>query len=220
MIMRRDFRYSICCMVPMGMRFPGCVTVISIATRRSVAWLSSWHPQKILFYQDLKSGKKYKTFFTEELPVFIQSVFPVTKDREKTYIAGFSMGGYGAWYLGLSRPDLYAKAASMSGALDIAGLYESATIQENENNPFSWEDSFGDPKKLSGSKYDLFALYDQGCERWLCAQVVSGSRHGGLFIPVQSACKRSPGGKTRIRSTKRTRAVMIGISGISTFRIF
>lgn len=113
------------------------------------------------FYQDLKSGKKYKTFFTEELPVFIQSVFPVTKDREKTYIAGFSMGGYGAWYLGLSRPDLYAKAASMSGALDIAGLYESATIQENENNPFSWEDSFGDPKKLSGSKYDLFALYDQ-----------------------------------------------------------
>lgn len=89
------------------------------------------------FYQDLKSGKKYKTFFTEELPVFIQSVFPVTKDREKTYIAGFSMGGYGAWYLGLSRPDLYAKAASMSGALDIAGLYESATIQENENNPFS-----------------------------------------------------------------------------------
>ena len=113
------------------------------------------------FYQDLKSGKKYKTFFTEELPVFIQSVFPVTKDREKTYIAGFSMGGYGAWYLGLSRPDLYAKAASMSGALDIAGLYESATIQKNENNPFSWEDSFGDPKKLSGSKYDLFALYDQ-----------------------------------------------------------
>ena len=49
----------------------------------------------------------------------------------------------------------------MSGALDIAGLYESATIQKNENNPFSWEDSFGDPKKLSGSKYDLFALYDQ-----------------------------------------------------------
>ena len=77
------------------------------------------------------------------------------------FVAGFSMGGYGAWYLGLSRPDLYAKAASMSGALDIAGLYQSSTIQENENNPFSWEDSFGDPKKLAGSNYDLFALYDQ-----------------------------------------------------------
>lgn len=116
------------------------------------------------FYQDLKSGKKYKTFFTEELPVFIQNVFPVSKKREKTFVAGFSMGGYGAWYLGLSRPELYAKAASMSGALDIEGLYNSATIRENENNPFSWEDSFGDPTKLAGSQYDLFTLYDRDVE--------------------------------------------------------
>lgn len=67
------------------------------------------------FYQDLRSGKKYKTFFTEELPLFIRNVFPVSREREKTFIAGFSMGGYGAWYLALSRPELYAKAASMSG---------------------------------------------------------------------------------------------------------
>lgn len=113
------------------------------------------------FYQDLASGKKYKTFFTEELPVFIQNVFPVSKEREKTFIAGFSMGGYGAWFLGLTRPDLYAKAASMSGALDIAGLYKATASGANGNNPFSWEDSFGDPNQLAGSEYDLFALYDR-----------------------------------------------------------
>lgn len=113
------------------------------------------------FYQDLQSGKKYKTFFTEELPTFIQNVFPVSKDREKTYIAGFSMGGYGAWFLGLSRPDLYSKAASMSGALDIAGLYNATVSGVNDNNPFSWEDCFGDPSKLAGSDRDLFALYDR-----------------------------------------------------------
>ena len=32
-------------------------------------------------------------------------------------------------------------------------------------NPFSWEDSFGDPEKLAGSNYDLFALYDQDVEK-------------------------------------------------------
>ncbi len=116
------------------------------------------------FYQDLQSGRKYKTFFTEELPVFIQNVFPVSKKREKTFIAGFSMGGYGAWYLGLSRPDLYAKAASMSGALDIARLYEEQG-KGTENNPFSWENCFGDPEKLSGSQYDLFTLYDQDVQK-------------------------------------------------------
>lgn len=113
------------------------------------------------FYQDLKSGNKYKTFFTEELPVFIQSLFPVTKDREKTFIAGFSMGGYGAWFLGLSRPDIYSKAASMSGALDIAGLYQANKGGENSNTPFNWEDSFGEPDLLEGSNYDLFSLYDR-----------------------------------------------------------
>ena len=50
------------------------------------------------FYQDMYRGSAYRTFFTEELPMFITSVFPVSKKREDTYIAGFSMGGYGAWY--------------------------------------------------------------------------------------------------------------------------
>ena len=113
------------------------------------------------FYQDLKSGKKYKTFFTEELPTFIQNVFPVSKDREKTYIAGFSMGGYGAWYLALSRPDLYSKAASMSGALDISALDPTLPTNANGDNPFPIEDAFDDPTHLKGSKYDLLQLYKE-----------------------------------------------------------
>ncbi|MCH3986486.1 MAG: esterase family protein [Lachnospiraceae bacterium] len=115
------------------------------------------------FYQDLKGGNAYYTFFTEELPKFIQNVFPVSRDREKTYVAGFSMGGYGAWYLGLSRPDLFSKAASMSGALDIAGLCKNRVPG---NDPFPWEAAFSDVYKdgefhLTGSRYDLFALYDR-----------------------------------------------------------
>ena len=49
----------------------------------------------------------------------------------------------------------------MSGALDIAGLYQAAAAGHNDNNPFHWEDCFGDPDKLAGSDYDLFTLYDR-----------------------------------------------------------
>lgn len=121
------------------------------------------------FYQDLKGGNAYYTFFTQELPAFIRNVFPVSKKREKTFVAGFSMGGYGAWYFGLSRPDLYAKAASMSGAIDIAGLCANRVPG---NDPFPWEAAFSDVYEngefhLSGSKYDPFALYDQDVKNGL-----------------------------------------------------
>ena len=117
------------------------------------------------FYQNLQGGRSYTQLFTEELPVFIQNVFPVSKDPKKTFIAGFSMGGYGAWYLALTRPDIFGKAASMSGALDIVSLYDSI---DEAHNVFSWEDCFGEAVKngnhLKGSKFDLFALYDKAVE--------------------------------------------------------
>lgn len=109
------------------------------------------------FYQDMVHGSAYETFFTQELPTFIQSIFPVSKEREKTFIAGFSMGGYGAWYLALSHPHLYAKAASMSGALDIVQLYEDCK-KGTLDAPFEWENIFGTPETLKGSTADLFTL--------------------------------------------------------------
>lgn len=107
------------------------------------------------FYQDMAHGGKYYTFMTEELPAYVTRVFPVSKRREDTYVAGFSMGGYGAWFLALSRPDLFAKAASMSGALDIETLHD-----ENKDS-LPWDSIFKDAKHLGGSDYDLFALFEK-----------------------------------------------------------
>ncbi len=113
------------------------------------------------FYQDMAHGGQYYSFMTKELPEYIIRIFPASKKREDTYIAGLSMGGYGSWFLALSRPDLYSKAASMSGALDIAALYEQAK-NGAVDNPFSWEDAFGEAlKQLAGSDRDLFALAEK-----------------------------------------------------------
>lgn len=119
------------------------------------------------FYQNLRDGRRFEDFFAKELPEFITSVFPVSRRREDTFIGGFSMGGYGAWYLGLKYADQYAGAASMSGALELPALYRAlGNKPKEENNPFNWENSFGENlKNLSGSGNDLLVLYERAAEK-------------------------------------------------------
>lgn len=109
-------------------------------------------------YQDMIHGNQYFTYMTEELPAFITTLFPVSKKREDTYIAGFSMGGYGAWYLGLSCPEKYSKIAGMSAAMDVADL-AARRGEGGIDGPFPWEDAFENPDQLTGTDKDIFELY-------------------------------------------------------------
>ena len=66
------------------------------------------------FYTDMEHGGKYHSFLTEELPVCLNSMFGISWNRDKTIIAGNSMGGFGALYTALSRPDLFSRCAAFS----------------------------------------------------------------------------------------------------------
>ena len=74
------------------------------------------------FYADEASGHRYWTYLSEELPELVESFFRVSQRREDTYVAGLSMGGYGAVKLALTHPERFAAAASLSGALDVVSL--------------------------------------------------------------------------------------------------
>ena len=117
------------------------------------------------FYQNLPDGLTYETFFTNEVPAFICALFPVSPKREDTFICGFSMGGYGAWHLGLAAPEVYGKAASMSGALDIVSLVQDAKVTPPPHSPVHWNAMFADPDALEGSGSDLFAQYQKCVEK-------------------------------------------------------
>ncbi len=71
------------------------------------------------FYADDLFGEKYFSYMTLELPKLLKTMFNIPTQREKTFVAGLSMGGYGAMLLGLSRPDLYAACATFSGAVQF-----------------------------------------------------------------------------------------------------
>jgi putative tributyrin esterase len=77
---------------------------------------------QLSFYADEAWGHRYWTFLSEELPGIVRSFFRVSDRREDTFVAGLSMGGYGALKLALRRPDRFAAAASLSGVTDLAGL--------------------------------------------------------------------------------------------------
>lgn len=113
------------------------------------------------WYQNMAHGEDFFTYVTEELYKFVQGLFPVSKRREDTFIAGLSMGGYGAWYLALSCPEKYAATASFSGAVDVAFRYLPPAVLENAPLPFYVDNCFGDPKTIAGSDRDIFALFEK-----------------------------------------------------------
>lgn len=59
----------------------------------------------------------YSRYVGEELVDFTRSVFPLSDRREDTYIAGFSMGGYGAIRTGLLYSDRFSVIGAIAPAL-------------------------------------------------------------------------------------------------------
>lgn len=75
------------------------------------------------FYTDMKYGRNYYTYVSDEFIKYTRQVFKLSTKREDTFIAGLSMGGYGAFKIALRNPDIFSAAASFSGALDIVKRY-------------------------------------------------------------------------------------------------
>ncbi len=70
------------------------------------------------FYCNTRHGINYFDFAADELPEICGKWFSISSKREDTFIAGESMGGYGALKIGLSRPQRFAGIASLSGVVD------------------------------------------------------------------------------------------------------
>ncbi|MFS8479827.1 MAG: alpha/beta hydrolase family protein [Micromonosporaceae bacterium] len=106
------------------------------------------------FYTDEAHGNRYWTFLSEELPQLCREFFRLSDRRSDTFVAGLSMGGYGAVKWAFRHPGRFAAAASLSGALDIAARLRAAR-QPDERRLF--HTVFGD-RPVQGSADDPLAL--------------------------------------------------------------
>ncbi|WP_203567532.1 alpha/beta hydrolase [Aestuariimicrobium ganziense] len=85
---------------------------------------------KLSFYNNEPHGYRYWDHVSDELPRLVAESFQVSTAREDTFVAGLSMGGFGAMKLALNQPERFAAAASLSGALDMAGADVNAEGNE------------------------------------------------------------------------------------------
>jgi putative tributyrin esterase len=113
------------------------------------------------FYTDMVTGQRYWTFISEELPALARHFFPLSDVRDENYVAGLSMGGYGAFKLALTYPERYAAAASLSGTLDVVHLAraEQAAAQGELKH------IFGEADALADSPNNLLSLATQMVEQ-------------------------------------------------------
>jgi S-formylglutathione hydrolase FrmB len=125
------------------------------------------------FYIDQPNGQEYFSYLTEELPHYLADVFGLAPRRENTFIAGNSMGGYGAFKAALLHPELYAAAASLSGVLGIAVLQ---LLPDTDLRRDEFALLFGDLERLVGSEHDPAV--------WLERAAKNPSRLPRLFISV------------------------------------
>ncbi len=106
------------------------------------------------FCCNLVNGPAWNTWLTREMPHQMDRIFRLPRQREKNFLCGLSMGGYGALYMGMTHPERYAGIASFSGSLDM-GL-----MTRNRDNPAVrqvFEPILGRELELAPDK-DLFRL--------------------------------------------------------------
>lgn len=107
------------------------------------------------FYTDMVNGPAFWTFISEELPCYVRSLLPLSDRREDNFVAGLSMGGYGALKFALRKPEMFSAAISLSGVMDIA-----AAFRDPMHPLFNADSFFGGLDQLEGSENDLFTLVD------------------------------------------------------------
>lgn len=91
------------------------------------------------------TGRAYQTMVGEEMVDYVRKTFGLAQSREETFIAGLSMGGFGALHTGLAYPDTFGKIGALSSALIV---HEIARLKPGEDNGVAnyayYRECFGD----------------------------------------------------------------------------
>ncbi|MBE6508774.1 MAG: acetyl esterase [Methanobrevibacter sp.] len=104
------------------------------------------------FYLDNeKAHAYYGEYVGQELLDITRNIFPLSDRREDTFIAGFSMGGYGAIRNGLKYSQNFSKIGMISAALitdDVASYVSDDNVLRSRD---FYESIFGDLEKVEDS---------------------------------------------------------------------
>jgi putative tributyrin esterase len=135
---------------------------------------------------------KYESYILQELIPDVDHRLRTISDRRGRAIAGYSMGGYGALKLGFKHPELFAFAASLSGALDATSRTDEASIMQTFGESDSSERKSNDLVRLAeefpGERIAQLPFFYLDCGRddpWLSSNQRFAAVLSERKIPVE-----------------------------------
>ncbi|HCC56060.1 MAG TPA: hypothetical protein DEQ47_02130 [Solibacterales bacterium] len=111
--------------------------------------------------QDPKA--RFEDYIVKDLVPYVDSHFRTLPLPRARAIAGLSMGGYGAMFLGLDNYKKFTAIGSFSGALDFSQnpVNRGKTPEERDATDREWRRIFGDKGSADRTARDPFALVDK-----------------------------------------------------------
>ncbi len=122
---------------------------------------SSWY-----INSPAKADWQFESFFFDELYLDIKKRYLV--DDRNIFISGLSMGGHGALYLFIKKPELFSGAGSTSGGIKLSDSFGKYGLGELLGNPTVdnqvWKEYsvYSNIEKLKGNKKPI--IFDSGAD--------------------------------------------------------
>lgn len=132
------------------------------------------------WYTDGALGN-YFTYLTDELPRLMHGYFPqLSSERDDTFIAGLSMGGYGAMKAALTYPERYRFCGALSASFDLKKRISThATVKA----------VCGTEQEFVGGVNDLFAIAERAKGRELPSLYIACGTEDELCLDDNNAFK-------------------------------
>ena len=109
------------------------------------------------FYLNLRYGRRYYDFLSDELPRICSRILNISEKREDTAAIGCSMGGYGALKLALSKPHQFG----FCGAISPACLYFKPMLDGLRKDTGPYLKTGPEAREILA---DLYCAYGDGLE--------------------------------------------------------
>ncbi len=115
------------------------------------------------FYIDKEDTEEnFGAYVGQELVEFTRSIFPLSTKREDTFIAGLSMGGYGALINGLKYTDNFGYIGAFSAALILNDIIQETEFLKGFGFKTAYyERVFGQKDALEGTDKDYRFLIEE-----------------------------------------------------------
>ncbi|MCR5343250.1 MAG: hypothetical protein K6E70_07810 [Butyrivibrio sp.] len=141
--------------------YASIITMLGIRKQAELKGLTVVMPngQNAFYIDHPERNANYSKFIGEELIERTRDMFRLSDKREDTYIAGISMGGYGALLNGIRYHDVFSKVAAFSPATNPWTL-----LSEPEKGGFGaaeFANMFGTREKYENGPWNILKAYSE-----------------------------------------------------------